>query len=235
MTRHTAATNYTNKRHDKIYQTQLDEHGGRMIRPIRLTSPLPEDAHTKLENIATRLSDLVATFDNLRREYDDLCRRVDDFTARLNDCEAQRRDIDAKLRNIGVLNHLGFGHETSVSILKCWTTLRDDASAGGPYEIIGVALATIAELGETEMRECHGRIMGSGNAPPRSEWPAAFAQILNDETLVAAQRIGAYLAPDFKKAKWLVHHMVLNRWEQLVRRTDATKVVPISTMNYYWD
>ncbi|KAF2966692.1 hypothetical protein GQX73_g6883 [Xylaria multiplex] len=238
MTRH-ATTNYTSKRHDKIYQTQPDELRERVVRPIHLALSLPEDAHIKLESIPANPRELVTTFDDLRREYEDLRRRLDNFATRLCDYEAQSYDIDTGLRNIDVLNHLGFGYETSVSILECWNTLRDDAPAGGPYKIIGVALATIAELGETEMPECHGQVVGSRNAPARSEWAAAFAQILNDETLAAAQRVGAYLAPDFTQAKWLVHHMVLRRWEQLVRRTDVTnpyttKAVPIATVNYYW-
>ncbi|KAJ8106680.1 hypothetical protein ONZ43_g6982 [Nemania bipapillata] len=90
---------------------------------------------------------------------------------------------------------------------------------GGPYELFGVALAAIAEMGEPEGDNNVGR--GRMNRSPRSEWQLAFAQVLNGEALAAAGRLGAHMAPDFAKAKWLVYHMVMRRWERFLGCRDA--------------
>ncbi|KAI1121549.1 hypothetical protein F5Y10DRAFT_282401 [Nemania abortiva] len=131
-------------------------------------------------------------------------------------------DIAAALiRELGyveMLHFLGFKLDTSVAILRYWAALKLDASTGGPYDLLGVALGAIAELGELETRGCRGDVadLGKMNQSPRSEWHLAFAQVLNCEALAAVRRAGAYVAPDFAKAKWLVCHMVMRRWERLV-------------------
>lgn len=132
------------------------------------------------------------------------------------------------------LQSLGFEHNTSLSILRYWITVKLDAPAGGPYNLLGIALAAIAELGEPNMRADDCRVVDCGNAPARSDWPLVFAQVLNCEALAAVQRLGVYFAPDFAKAKWLVYHMVLRRWERLVgRRETIQQAVPMSTTTCY--
>ncbi|RWA06265.1 hypothetical protein EKO27_g8834 [Xylaria grammica] len=130
--------------------------------------------------------------------------------------------VREQINYIEALEFLGFEYETSVSILRCWIALKLNAPTGGPYDLLGVALAAVAELGETEMRDCHGNAAGYGSTLSRSEWRTAFAQILNYKALAAIGRVGVYLAPDFTKAKWLVYHMVLRRWRKLVGRMEAT-------------
>ncbi|KAI1161891.1 hypothetical protein F5B18DRAFT_674045 [Nemania serpens] len=122
---------------------------------------------------------------------------------------------------VTVLELLGFTAKTSALILRYWIALKLDAPTGGPYELLGVALATIAELGEPEMRASRGDGMGGGkmNRCPTSEWQLAFAQVLNRDGLREVCRVGAYLAPDFTKAKWLVYQMVMRRWGELIGRT----------------
>jgi hypothetical protein len=122
------------------------------------------------------------------------------------------------------LEFLGFNYDTSMSMLRYWTILRLSAPAGGPYDLLGIALAAIAELGEpgTQTRTCHGEKEKTTKAPcPRSEWRLVFAQALNYEGLRSIRRAGAYLAPNFTKAKWLVYRMVLRRWDELVQRRKA--------------
>ncbi|TGJ86660.1 hypothetical protein E0Z10_g2110 [Xylaria hypoxylon] len=185
----------TDKHHDQLYQKQgfWCEHPPRSS---ILDEPLPgPTAH--LAPLAPSLSE------NTNTEPDDLIATL----------------VRDQLNYMEALKFLGFGHETSASILRCWIALKLDAPAGGPYDLLGIALAAIAELGENDMRDCHCDVVGCGNTPPRSEWQFAFAEILNYEALAAVQRVGAYLAPDFTKAKWLVYHMVLRRWRELVGRT----------------
>ncbi|KAI0876668.1 hypothetical protein GGS24DRAFT_211115 [Hypoxylon argillaceum] len=123
---------------------------------------------------------------------------------------------------IEVLEFLGFTRETSKSILRYWVVLKLDAPTGGPYGLLGVALAAIADMGEPEVRACEDSGGGGGgttNQSPKSEWQPAFAQVLNNEALAAVGRLGAYLAPDFSKAKQLVYHMIMRRWERLMGHT----------------
>ncbi|KAI1306655.1 hypothetical protein F5Y03DRAFT_405936 [Xylaria venustula] len=127
-----------------------------------------------------------------------------------------------RLRYAEALHFLGFDHAASAEILRCWIRLKLDAPAGGPYDLLGIALAAIAELGEPDTPrvsshdDTMGGITGCWDAPPRSDWPLVFAQIFNHDTLAAIQRVGVYFAPDFTKAKWLVYHMVQRKWERLL-------------------
>ncbi|KAI0976482.1 hypothetical protein F4678DRAFT_482629 [Xylaria arbuscula] len=126
-----------------------------------------------------------------------------------------------RLRYAEALHFLGFDHAAGAEILRCWIRLKLEAPAGGPYDLLGIALAAIAELGEPDTRDaCHddmaGRIPGCWDAPPRSDWPLVFARVFNHDTLAAIQRVGVYFAPDFTKAKWLVYHMVQRKWERLL-------------------
>ncbi|KAI0427353.1 hypothetical protein F5Y09DRAFT_344756 [Xylaria sp. FL1042] len=127
--------------------------------------------------------------------------------------------VRERLNYLKVLRFLGFEYQTSVAILRCWITLQLDAAAGGPYDLLGIALAAIAELGEPgepDTRARHGDAVGCWEAPPRPDWPLIFAQVLNYEALAAIRSVGVYFAPDFTKAKWLVYHMVLRQWQKLV-------------------
>ncbi|KAI1201179.1 hypothetical protein F5X97DRAFT_320547 [Nemania serpens] len=113
---------------------------------------------------------------------------------------------------VAMLEVLGFNGKTSISILRYWVALELDAPTGGPYELLGVALATIAELGEPEMRTSRGKMNGC----PKSEWQLAFAQVLNCHALLEVGRAGAYVAHDFAKAKWLAYQVVVRRWGELI-------------------
>ncbi|KAI1191611.1 hypothetical protein F5B17DRAFT_382606 [Nemania serpens] len=71
---------------------------------------------------------------------------------------------------------LGFTNKTSMLILRYWVALKLDAPTGGPYELLGVALAAIAELGEPEMPTSSGAVMSreTVNRCPMFEWRLAF-------------------------------------------------------------
>ncbi|KAI1346057.1 hypothetical protein F5Y01DRAFT_32466 [Xylaria sp. FL0043] len=148
----------------------------------------------------------------------------------------ERDDLIAQLvrerhHYVEALRFLGFEYLTAEAIVRRWITLKMDAAAGGPYDLLGVALAAIAELGETgepDMRACHGDPVGRWEAPPRCDWLLIFAQILNQEALTVIQNGGVYFAPDFAKAKRFVYHMVRRRWENLLGSGAATpQAVPV--------
>ncbi|KAI0103788.1 hypothetical protein GGR51DRAFT_241210 [Nemania sp. FL0031] len=135
-----------------------------------------------------------------------------------------------RLEYVKILEYLGFRHKASIAILRYWAAVELDAPTGGPYSLLGVALAAIAELGEPETRGCRGRGGGRGGgdgagletkSQSRSEWYLAFAWVLNSEALAAIHSGGAYMAPNFTEAKWLVHRMVTGRWDSLVGGRDA--------------
>ncbi|KAI1185603.1 hypothetical protein F5B17DRAFT_25594 [Nemania serpens] len=121
---------------------------------------------------------------------------------------------------VTVLVLLGFTNKTSMLILRYWVALKLDAPTGGPYELLGVALATIAELGEPEMPTSCGHVMSRGTMNRCSifEWQLAFSQVLNRNGLREVCRVGVYLAPNFTEAKWLVYQMVKRRWAELTGR-----------------
>ncbi|KAI3320454.1 hypothetical protein HD806DRAFT_506419 [Xylariaceae sp. AK1471] len=142
--------------------------------------------------------------------------------------------VQERLSYVDVLEFLGFNHDISLSILQYWITLKLSAPAGGPYDLLGVALAAIAELGEPGIQTFQGGIVNHKKTgkPPRSEWQLVFAQVLNHEALRLIRRDGAYHALSFTKAKWLVYRMVLSRWERLVERKEAIRAVGVSTHCY---
>ncbi|KAI1277728.1 hypothetical protein F5Y07DRAFT_84326 [Xylaria sp. FL0933] len=165
------------------------------------------------------------------------------FASSLQDHAHMRRDdlIDLlvleRYHYVEALRFLGFEHQTAEAIVRRWITLKMDAAAGGPYDLLGVALAAIAELGESggpDMRACHGDPVGRWEAPPRSDWLLIFAQVLNEEAITVIQHGGVYFAPDFAKAKRLVYHMVRIRWERLLGPRPATpQAVPVPMMACY--
>ncbi|KAI0805360.1 hypothetical protein GGR55DRAFT_698333 [Xylaria sp. FL0064] len=133
--------------------------------------------------------------------------RLEPFASSLPDNAYMERDdliaqlVQERHHCVEALRFLSFEYQTAKAIVRRWITLKMDAAAGGPYDLLGVALAAIAELGEPgepDMRACHGDA------------------VLNREALAAIQNVGVYLAPDFTKAKWLVYHTVLRRWEKLL-------------------
>ncbi|KAI1326687.1 hypothetical protein F5Y16DRAFT_374383 [Xylariaceae sp. FL0255] len=113
-----------------------------------------------------------------------------------------------RLGYLATLTFLGFNEYAGYTILQYWITLKLGASAGGPYKLIGVALAAIAELGEVE--SCTRSTMTC-----RSQWRVTFARMLTHETLMALQRIGVYDSPTFSQAKWMVYRLMMERWEEL--------------------
>jgi hypothetical protein len=133
--------------------------------------------------------------------------------------------VQERLGYVQALEFIGFNHDISVSILRYWITLKLSAPAGGPYNLLGVALAAIAELGEPGMHTCHGGIASreKKNKTPRPEWQFVFGQAFNHKALRSIRRGGVYQAPDFKKAKWLVYGIVVSRWEGLAERKDAIR------------
>ncbi|KAI1114554.1 hypothetical protein F5Y14DRAFT_450858 [Nemania sp. NC0429] len=126
-----------------------------------------------------------------------------------------------------MLQLLGFTEKTSEFIFRYWVALKRDAPTGGPYDLLGVALATIAELGEPEMRTSCGdaiicrEMIGCST----SEWERAFAEVLNLDGLRGVWEAGAYFAPDFTKAKWLVNRMLVRRWEELSRPRESASII----------
>ncbi|KAI8625640.1 hypothetical protein F5Y19DRAFT_489477 [Xylariaceae sp. FL1651] len=125
--------------------------------------------------------------------------------------------LQERLCYLKALESLGFKDDTSMSILRYWVTINLNAPTGGPYDLLGVVLAAIAELGEPDLQTCYGgnKRRDRTNKIPKPEWEYAFAQALNNEALRSIWRAGVYLAPSFTKAKWIVYRMVMRRWEDL--------------------
>ncbi|KAI1174142.1 hypothetical protein F4777DRAFT_580306 [Nemania sp. FL0916] len=119
----------------------------------------------------------------------------------------------AYLDHVRLFEAVGFKHQASMSIFHYWFTILQDAPAGGPYDLLGAALAAIAELSEPKGWPSYG----DNHEVSAFAWQRTFAQVLNYEALEAVREAGAYLAPDFAKAKLLVNRLIQQRWEQLVR------------------
>ncbi|KAI1259110.1 hypothetical protein F5Y18DRAFT_318173 [Xylariaceae sp. FL1019] len=114
-----------------------------------------------------------------------------------------------------MLQLLGFNGSLAVSILHHWVSLKVNAPAGGPYGVLGAALAAIAELNDS----CTVDMIKQGqpDMSKESEWESTFAQVLNYEALRTVRAAGVYLAPDFTKAKWMVYRLLMRRWEILAQ------------------
>jgi len=109
------------------------------------------------------------------------------------------------------LERLGFNHDTSILILRYWTTLKLKAPAGGPYDLFGTALAVIAELDEPRTQTCHDciNVRETPEIPCKLDWFLAFAHILNDRALLSLRRVGIHRAQNFGQAKCMVYRMML--------------------------
>jgi hypothetical protein len=109
------------------------------------------------------------------------------------------------------LERLGFNHDTSISILRYWVTLKLKAPAGGPYDLFGTALAVIAELDEPRTQTCHDciNVREAPEKPCKLDWFLAFAHILNDRALSSFRRVGIHRSQNFSQVKRMVYHMML--------------------------
>ncbi|KAI0020883.1 hypothetical protein F4780DRAFT_316411 [Xylariomycetidae sp. FL0641] len=108
---------------------------------------------------------------------------------------------------ISTLTHLGFREDISWSILRYWIMLKVNAPAGGPYALIGVALAAVAEVREREGQASMG-------------W---FAGVLNEDMLQLLRR---HSNLDLRGAKALVSRIMLARWERLVKLNRTLSYTP---------
>ncbi|CAJ2506624.1 Uu.00g078100.m01.CDS01 [Anthostomella pinea] len=117
---------------------------------------------------------------------------------------------------ISTLSYMGFREDISWSILRYWIALTIHASSAGPYDMVGMALAAVAELGEpTGQDHLDDPYFGTANNILRSEWPSMLGHVLTEDMLRHIDTTGIYLAPTFSDAKLLVSRIIVGRRKRL--------------------